>query len=701
MSLSDQLRLMMGQKAVAKPGLKPVVKPPLVGSLVERLKANAAAAPARPNVIKQATDKLVAAGRFIAPAEDHKPVVTLLEPKPVGTGLFARIGQAGPKKRQQSPEQKEKVQKLSLRLLQEMGKDVPLDRTSKLGKAFRATGVMDSPELDRIVGLPRRVAVFEEYEDLTEKFRRPGATMTIWSVQNAMLHEAKKSNGLLGAAAAGSGKTLVSLLVGSVMDAKRIVLLVPPQLRAQLLTKDIPRLNKEFYLPLDRLNVVSYSELSSAKSADVLEQLKPDLIVADEAHCVKSRSAARTKRFLRYFKDHPNCRFVGLSGTITRRSLRDFAHLCELSLRARSPLPHNFHTLTEFSEAIDISKDPLPAGQLRRLCTSDEVLALDSEDDPLKAQQIVRTAFRRRFIETPGIIATQEGAVGTSLVISGLKPSVPVEVQRALEALRTSWCLGEDELVDILSVIRAGCQLSTGFYTKWDWPGGIPDREWLEARSNWNKELREVLKLSRKGLDSPLQVTNAVLRGELESDFYATWAEVKTRYNPEPPRATVWISDFLVQQAVHWGKTTCDKSHGGIIWFQHRALGEAIAKLGGFPFFGGGDEASKELTEVTPKKSTVIVCSQKAHGTGTNLQAYCRSLFTTPPAGLEAEQTIARQHRFGQEADQVDVDIYVHTEEMQRSFLNSLRDARYVQTTSGQKQKLLYAERIGLPEEDE
>lgn len=696
MSLADRLKEMLGAKQA------PAVKRPTTPLADLLAKGKASARPSvQADVVGEATRALVAAGRFEAPAEDHKPLVTLLQPKVVGPSLFAGISKAGPKTRKKSVEKQENVKKLSLRLLQEMGKN-PEDyaKNSKIGAAFRSGGVSASPELDRIIALPRRTCVFVDYEDLTTKFRKPGGTMDIWPVQNAMLHEARKSNGLIGAAAAGSGKTLVSILVGAMLEAKRIVLLVPPQLRAQLLTKDIPRLNQHFHLPLDRLNVISYSELSSAKSADVLEQLKPDLIIADEAHCVKSRNSARTKRFLRYFKEHPECRLVALSGTITRRSVKDFAHLSEISLRSRSPVPHNWHALTEFSEALDISKDPLAPGELRRLCSDEEKAELDNEHDALKAQQIVRAAFRRRFVETNGVVATEESAVGTSLVLAGLRPRVPAEVQIALTRLRDTWCLASDELVDILSVIRAGCQLSAGFYTRWLWPDGTPDREWLDARSSWMKEMREILKLSRKGLDSPLLVTNAVLRGELESQTYEGWAAVKGRYNPEPPRETVWIDDFLVKESVRWGQETCDKSNGGIIWFQHRALGEAIAKAGDFPFFGGGDEASKELTVVTPKKAAVIVCSQRAHGTGTNLQAYSRALFTTPAAGLEAEQTIARLHRPGQEADVVEIDLFVHTFEMERAFLNSLRDARYVQTTSGQKQKLLYSEKIGLPEEE-
>lgn len=646
------------------------------------------AKPARPNVIADA-QKTLANGRFARVGDVPAPLPAAVPAMP--PGLFRRIASAGPKRKTERKAPKEGA--LSLASLRNASSE------EVYSPAFRSSGVSESVELDRIIRLPRRECIFTEYEDLTERFRKPGGTMSIWPLQSAALHEAKKANGLLALLSAGSGKTLVSLLVGSMMDAKRIVLFVPPQLRAQLLTKDIPRLNQHFYLPLDKLTVVAYSELSSAKSADLLDELKPDLIVSDECHAYRHKNAARTRRWLRYHKDHPECRFVGLSGTITRRSLRDFGHLAEHALRARSPVPLNWHSLNEWAEAIDIGRDPLPAGALRKLANEEELLLIDLRD-PIKSQEGVRKAFRRRLVETPGVVATEEGAVGTSLVLTGLRPPVPPEVAAALKALRETWCLGEDELVDILSVVRAGCQLAAGFYTRWNWPGGIPDREWLEARSEWNRELREILKLSRKGLDSPLLVMNAIRRGDLRSDTFGSWETAKEKYDPEPPRETVWISDFLVREAVRWGKETCDKANGGICWFAHRALGEAIAKMGGFPFFGGGEQAAKDLTSITPKKAPVIVCSIKAHGTGLNLQAYSRNLFTTPPAGLEAEQTIARTHRPGQDADQVSVDLFVHTPESVRAWLNSLRDARYVETSSGQKQKILYCERIDLPDEE-
>jgi hypothetical protein len=498
--------------------------------------------------------------------------------------------------------------------------------------------------------------------------------------------------------------TLVSLLVGVAMKARKIVLLVPPQLRTQLLEQDIPMLDKHWKLPLDRLRVVAYSQLSSAVSHDILDVEKPDLIVSDEAHNLRHKQAARTKRFLRYMKEHPECRFVALSGTITSRSLRDYQHLAELSLQKNSPLPRNFRDLEDWALALDVTrKDPMPPGALLQFCTDEELQAIQANMAlPHQAQVHVRHAFRRRLVETQGVVATEESALGTSLVITGLHPPVPAEIQLLLKHLYKHWEIDDDELIDALAVTRVANQLSAGFHYRWVWPNGIKDVEWLEARKAWNRELRDILKMSKRGLDSPMLVVAAIKRGEFQSGTWESWAAVKDRFDPEPPREAVWHNKFLVQEAIRWGKDTCTKAEPGIIWYLHDEFGREVAKEGGFPFYGPGIKASEELARVKVKETPIIVASLRAHGTGKNLQMFSRNLFTTPPAGgKDWEQTIARTHRPGQEADEVAVDVYLHTQSHTNNFWSAIRDAKYIEQTQGQKQKLLYARKLSCSEGDD
>ncbi len=627
-----------------------------------------------------------------------------------GKSPFAGITHAGPKPRKkpgwkEDPEKRAPVEKLSLLLMQELeekGIEYPNRGNSSVADAHFRAGVQESFELERIVKIDRRPSNFEQYEDQTDLYKRPEGTMRLWPIQSAVLVEAARAGGLLGPIGVGHGKTLASLLVGEAMRAKKIVLLVPPQLRNQLLQHDIPQLNKHFRLPLERLRVIAYSELSNARTAELLEELAPDLIVSDECHLLRHPQSSRTKRFLRYMKDHPECLFVGLSGTITRRSLRDYQHLSELALRKNSPLPNHHPTLMDWAMALDVTKkDPMPPGALLKLCTPDELEKITKTPDPHHAQSYVRQAFRRRLVETPGVVATSESALGTSLVIRGLRPSVPAEVQVAIDHLHMKWEIGEEELVDAMSVARVGRQLAGGFYYRWIWPDGKKDFEWLEARAAWNKEVRDILKRSRRGLDSPLLITNAVLRGDFVSGTYDAWAQVKDRYKPTPPVEAVWISKFLVEEALRWGKETCHKTEPGIIWYESDAFGREVAQMGNLPFFGPGMKASAEITRVNVKETPVIVCSRMAHGTGKNLQKFCRNLFTAPsPGGVDWEQTIARTHRPGQEADDVFVDVFLHTGDMEAAYLSALRDAKYIEHTQGQKQKLTYARKVNCGEDD-
>ena len=231
---------------------------------------------------------------------------------------------------------------------------------SRVQKALTEAGVPMTAELGRILALPRRPAVFEEgkVEDLTSVYLREGmhckgcpvcrlGSPRLWPIQSGMLWDAERQNGLFAPVAVGAGKTLTTLLLPDAMKSKRAVLLIKPNLREQFWGRDVPNYGRHFHIAkcwkIDArwksevklfegeadLFVVAYSELSSAKQADILDRIEPDLIIADEAHHLRNRTASRTKRFLRYMKEHPECRFVGLSGTMTKRSLYDFQHLIE------------------------------------------------------------------------------------------------------------------------------------------------------------------------------------------------------------------------------------------------------------------------------------------------------------------------------------------------------------------------------------
>ncbi|RUO93093.1 hypothetical protein D7Y11_11445 [Corallococcus sp. AB018] len=87
-----------------------------------------------------------------------------------------------------------------------------------------------------------------------------------------------------------------------------------------------------------------------------------------------------------------------------------------------------------------------------------------------------------------------------------------------------------------------------------------------------------------------------------------------------------------------------------------------------------------------------IVASLRAHGTGKNLTAFSRMLFVNPPAdGGAWEQAIGRIHRQGQLADECEVELYQHTEELADAFRKARDFARFIEQVEGTPQKLCFA----------
>ena len=645
-----------------------------------------------PDIRQIALDRMAAAGQ-LTPGE------TMLMPEaPRPTGIFGGISKAGPK-----PSKKKEIVVSAFETPKSVSTDELLrglgitpedyDRNSKVAESRRREGVGESSEFLRIKALPQRPMRLDAFPDLTERFKKPGGKMALWAIQSATLGEASRADGLLALVAAGAGKSLVSLLLSAAMHSKRAVLLVPAQLKRKTLELDIPALYGHWQIPTERIRVISYNDLSNHTCAQILNEINPDLIIADECHNLRHKSTARTKRFLRFMKEHPECRFVGLSGTITNRSIMDYQHLAELALRKNSPVPAHWGVLVEWAEALDVCRtdqEPMAPGVLLAFCSSEELAQINGKTTT-EAQPFVRAGFRRRLTETPGVISTEEGAVGTSLVISGLHPLVPAEVKIHLDHVRDKWEIDGEELVDPMSVARVARELAAGFFYRWDWPNGVKDTEWLTARASWGKELRQILKLNRKGLDSPLEVVKAILAGKVRSETWDVWARVKDR--PKPLTKAVWLSDFLIDESIRWARETCSKKEPGIIWYSWDDFGQRCALKGGLPWYGPGMKNDPSFAD--PASEPVIVCSVAAHGTGKNLQRYQHNLMTTAmTSGTTWEQTLARSHRPGQEADEVTADVFLHTLEMQRGLDQAIADAQYAEQTQGQKQKLLYAEKI-------
>jgi hypothetical protein len=546
---------------------------------------------------------------------------------------------------------------------------------SYFASAFQSMSrpVPHGPEVTRIAALPFRTLA-EPQGGWEDKWRLAGCDNAecpyhrgLRPTQRTALYEAQRAGGLFAPMGVGTGKTLTSLLLPTVLGAQRTVLLIPPSLRAK--TKaDYAHLREHWVLPSpEALTIVAYSELSVAKGTDLLERLAPDLIVADEAHCLKDPKAARTKRFLRYFKAHPDTRFCALSGTMTSRSLRDWAHLSRLALRTGSPAPRDWRTLDSWAWALDDLKEPFensPPGALAVFCPHGEP---------------VREGYRRRVLGTPGVVATATTDCDASLVIQERRVKVPPSVREALDQLRTTWQRPDgEEFNSALEAYRYARQLASGLYLRWT---EKPPQAWLEARQAWHREVRTFLsRRSTPGLDSPALYEAAVKAGRLPSTSYGPWKALEAEFSPETE--DVWLSGFLVEDAVRWLAGT-----PGIVWTESPAFGQRLAKATGLRYYGAGAKASAAILEADPGES--FVASVQAHGTGKHLAAWSRGLVVTAnPKGEVWQQLLGRMHRQGQKADEVVFDVYLHTPELRAAFAEARKNSEFQGSAFGEPQRL-------------
>lgn len=533
--------------------------------------------------------------------------------------------------------------------------------------------IPDSAEFRRVDALPRRV--LGEPAPTVELFRRRLCLDSqcvfygpLFPVQYSALNEAAEHRGLFGPIGVGAGKALISLLLPTVWGCTRPLLLVPHSLVTQTRRiYDHLKLHWKLVTP----SIVSYWTLSRPESATLLLDLKPDCIVADEAHALAGAGGAgpRRSRFRDFFRQYPNTPFAALSGTMADKKLTDYASLAGLALHAGAPVPLNYKDRAAWGLALDdLGKfGNCPPGVLAKWQAAGE--------SP-------REGYRRRVVETPGVVATSKTECDASLTIQALAPAVPDDVAAHLEELRRTWSRPDGEYFDSpLEFYRYGLQLSLGFYLRWKTKA---PEEWLAARRAWNKEVCDFLRYRAKpGLDSPGLYEQSVRFGSTQSSNYTLWTRVKDTFKPRTE--CVWLSDFAMGYVTGWGA-----AEPGIVWTASPDFARRLARATGWAYYGRGPKAAAEILDVTGKET--IIASIDAHGTGRNLQMYDRALVTEcPSSGKAWEQVLGRLHRSGQKSDSVSYYVLQHTKETRNAFDSAQRNTRYQSETFTQPPRLLRA----------
>lgn len=509
---------------------------------------------------------------------------------------------------------------------------------------------------------------------MTERFLRPGSSWALKPGQERALAEAERAGGLIASLPVGMGKTLISALLPSVVECKRPFVFT----RAALVDKthrEFEELRKEFKIRRD-IQICSYEDLSSQRFASLLEDRKPDLLVCDEAHSLKNKDSARTKRFLRYCGEHTPkvCLF---SGTLLSASLEDLWHLCLVTFWDKSPLPQKWITLQDWSCVIDRDSFFPTGAQLARLSW---MAAHSPLGEDHRLQERIQDGFRRWFEAQPGIVYETASSCASSLALvrydDGDKSS---ELLDAISALEELWLLPDGtELFFPWEFGRARQQLECGFYYRWVWPGGVEDKPWRMARNEYGKLIRDILKVpeaKEAKIDSPAQAEKWLhAQGFGNHPTVVAWAAQK--HKPEPPRETVWIDQTSQLKA-----QALAKKESAILWCYHKAQLD-LARENGMECYGAGEDFKE-----SPRRPVAL--SLGAHGTGRNLQAWDHAILPSLPTHqVKIQQLIGRLHREGQKSDTVFWSVPAGP------FWNGVLDrartnAEWAKRTSGEEQKLL------------
>lgn len=603
----------------------------------------------------------------------------------------------------------------------------------RLGSIFRSKGVANTPELQRILELPEYV--WHDDEDLQEvatwireeygkpvrlecrrkcghrKRQKPQecaecdraaracpcqgeGEMYPRLIQAAALMSAHDFGGLIAPIRVGGGKTLLSYLLGLVMGRERVLLLVPAKLKPKT-KREFEKLARHWH-GAKRMHVMSYELLARDRGLAELEAFRPDLVIADEGQKLKSKSAACTKRVRRYLQEtNPECAYVDMSGTFFTRSIMEMYHRQNWALQdGLQPLPRKFNEARDWADAIDEKVSPtgrLMPGALFQFYSPEE-LAEASKDHRKSTQvRIVRQAFQRRLMSTPGIVGTNDQFDGAMpLILSENTWKVGPNVVEAFERLRTTWELPDGQPIeDPPTLWRAARCLIQGFYYKWD-PEAPP--EWMMWRKEWSKTVRSILADYRR-LDTALQVRNAVERGEISwaKPILDEWSAVRPTFKPR--NKAFWIDDGAFNHLKTWARKNV-----GIIWVHETALGERLHKEAGIPYFGAKGLCNGKMIE---DETRSCVASIMANGEGRNLQHYSKNYIAAPPPGGSMwEQMFGRTHRDGQYADEVTGEIALGCYENWKVVMQAFRDAEFMERAGGQDQKLNFAD-VDLPGSDE
>jgi hypothetical protein len=494
--------------------------------------------------------------------------------------------------------------------------------------------------------------------------------------------------------------TLIALLAPTVLNAVRPVLIVPAKHKGK--TDRAYRAMKEHWRLHPGLQIISYEDLSNQAWCEWLEKYQPDVIVGDEAHRLKDGESARGLRFERFYEAY-NPAVVWLSGTFWRKSPKDIQSLGAYALRDRSPVPRTYKECDDWASALDPkARKPLGPGALMRWAAEGET---------------VHEAFGRRLTETPGVIFSRGAGVEVSLTVEAKIVNHEASEEH-FKALRAYWEKPDGWRINDAPVRHMCARMfGLGFYHTYT---PYPPKPWMEARRWWNRLVTYLIRKSQLAswegprLDSELQARLWCARFEdelaeielchktLDVEVRRTGREIRDEWITQEPTwdetaEPVWFSTVVLEKAERWAKR-----HKGLIWTPFRAFGLELAKRTGLSYYGDDSNATdvngRSILDAPGGEAAIV--SVAGCGEGFDLQdRWSQSLYVSPmSSGQEWEQTLARIHRFGQQADEVSAEVWLTCIENYTSLLGAIAEEQATSKATRDPARKLVVADLDLPD---
>lgn len=281
----------------------------------------------------------------------------------------------------------------------------------------------------------------------------------LWRQQAEALFAFEQANGGFFPLRVGAGKSLIGFLcLKRAHDAsykgkgvKRSLLVVPARGLRKLRDQDVERYRRtiDFDVPvhflaglgpkrrmdlarsgLHGVYATSYSLMQQPQALQEMMSIKPQIVVADEAHLLANAMRAAGAFRKRFFKllSETRAMFVAMSGTMSRRTFLDAWPVIKHALGERSPVPLVPGIAQFWAQVIDSQSANLDEELLRSMAPLVEWAIREVRSGRIRPEDVggpltydasgIRRAYKVRRNTAPGVVASAEHEVGSTLVLA-------------------------------------------------------------------------------------------------------------------------------------------------------------------------------------------------------------------------------------------------------------------------------------------